>query len=125
MYAIDNNSNSLNIYTASIKNLIHVFHRILNDSLNLTFFLVVIAYFRHLFDLQKEEALPSLPVPDLETTLQKYLAQVEVITPNHLERTRSLVKAFLSGPGPKLQQRLLERRQKTTNWVSNYIFLYK
>lgn len=75
------------------------------------------------FNLQKEEALPSLPVPDLETTLQKYLAQVEAITPNHLEKTRSLVRAFLSGPGPKLQQRLLERRQKVTNWVSNILYL--
>ncbi|KAL0100385.1 hypothetical protein PUN28_019622 [Cardiocondyla obscurior] len=72
------------------------------------------------FDLQKEEALPSLPVPDLETTLQKYLAQVEAISPSHLEKTRSLVRAFLSGPGPKLQQRLLERRQKTTNWATEW-----
>ncbi|KYN22541.1 Choline O-acetyltransferase, partial [Trachymyrmex cornetzi] len=68
----------------------------------------------------KEEALPSLPVPDLETTLQKYLAQVEAITPNHLEKTRSLVRAFLSGPGPKLQQRLFERRQKVTNWATEW-----
>ncbi|XP_071637509.1 choline O-acetyltransferase isoform X3 [Temnothorax longispinosus] len=68
----------------------------------------------------KEEALPSLPVPDLETTLQKYLAQVETITPSHLEKTRSLVRAFLSGPGPKLQQRLLERRQKVTNWATEW-----
>ncbi|XP_076636952.1 choline acetyltransferase isoform X2 [Colletes latitarsis] len=52
--------------------------------------------------------------------MQKYLAQVEVIAPNHLERTRSLVRAFLSGPGPKLQQRLLERRQKTTNWATDW-----
>ncbi|OAD60096.1 Peroxisomal carnitine O-octanoyltransferase [Eufriesea mexicana] len=66
----------------------------------------------------KEATLPSLPVPDLEPTLQKYLAQVEAIAPQHLPKTRSLVKAFLSGPGPKLQQRLLERRQKMTNWDS-------
>ncbi|XP_043260762.1 choline O-acetyltransferase-like isoform X2 [Colletes gigas] len=52
--------------------------------------------------------------------MQKYLAQVEVIAPNHLEKTRSLVRAFLSGPGPKLQQRLLERRQKTTNWATDW-----
>ncbi|XP_017752480.1 PREDICTED: peroxisomal carnitine O-octanoyltransferase-like, partial [Eufriesea mexicana] len=65
---------------------------------------------------RKEATLPSLPVPDLEPTLQKYLAQVEAIAPQHLPKTRSLVKAFLSGPGPKLQQRLLERRQKMTNW---------
>lgn len=75
-------------------------------------------YNDHSFNLQKQETLPALPVPDLETTMQKYLAQVEVIAPHHLERTRSLVRAFLSGPGPKLQQRLLERRQKTDNWVS-------
>ncbi|KOC71054.1 Histone-lysine N-methyltransferase SETMAR [Habropoda laboriosa] len=66
----------------------------------------------------KEATLPTLPVPDLESTLQKYLAQVEAVAPHHLPKTRSLVKAFLSGPGPKLQQRLVERRQKMTNWVS-------
>ncbi|KAG7211835.1 hypothetical protein KM043_011059 [Ampulex compressa] len=69
---------------------------------------------------KKDEPLPNLPVPDLESTLQKYLAQVEVVAPNHLERTRSLVRAFLSGPGPKLQQRLLERRQKMTNWATDW-----
>ncbi|CAK9796685.1 Peroxisomal carnitine O-octanoyltransferase [Anthophora quadrimaculata] len=69
---------------------------------------------------RKEVTLPTLPVPDLESTLQKYLAQVEAVAPNHLPKTRSLVKAFLSGPGPKLQQRLVERRQKMTNWVSGY-----
>lgn len=95
-----------------------------NDHLpRFSFFLAIIAYFRRSLDLQKEEALPSLPVPDLETTLQKYLAQVEAVAPNHLDRTRSLVRAFLSGPGPKLQQRLLERRQKMTNWVRDSILL--
>ncbi|XP_046829201.1 choline O-acetyltransferase isoform X1 [Vespa crabro] len=68
----------------------------------------------------KIEPLPSLPVPDLETTMQKYLAQVEVITPNHLEKTRSLVRGFLSGSGPKLQQYLLERRHKMNNWATDW-----
>ncbi|CAL7935981.1 unnamed protein product [Xylocopa violacea] len=67
--------------------------------------------------LRKETTLPKLPVPDLESTLQKYLAQVEVVAPNCLPKTRSLVRAFLAGPGPKLQQRLLERRQKVPNWI--------
>ncbi|XP_053995714.1 choline O-acetyltransferase isoform X2 [Hylaeus anthracinus] len=52
--------------------------------------------------------------------MQKYLAQVEVIAPNHLEKTRSLVRAFLSGPGPKLQQRLVERSQNVTNWATDW-----
>ncbi|XP_035736541.1 choline O-acetyltransferase-like isoform X3 [Vespa mandarinia] len=69
---------------------------------------------------KRVEPLPSLPVPDLETTMQKYLAQVEVITPNHLEKTRSLVRGFLSGSGPKLQQYLLERRHKMNNWATDW-----
>ncbi|XP_033210591.1 choline O-acetyltransferase [Belonocnema kinseyi] len=52
--------------------------------------------------------------------MQKYLAQVEAVAPTHLEKTRSLVKSFLAGPGPKLQQRLLERRQKTVNWATDW-----
>lgn len=70
------------------------------------------------FTLQKGDPLPSLPVPELEVTMQKYLAQVEAVAPSHLDQTRTLVKAFLAGSGPKLQQRLLERRQNVVNWVS-------
>ncbi|XP_001605246.2 choline O-acetyltransferase isoform X2 [Nasonia vitripennis] len=68
----------------------------------------------------RDEPLPSLPVPNLECTMQKYLAQVEAVAPNHLDRTRNLVRAFLAGPGPKLQQRLLERRQKVDNWATDW-----
>ncbi|KAK0097697.1 hypothetical protein PV326_014405 [Microctonus aethiopoides] len=66
---------------------------------------------------RKGEPLPSLPVPQLETTMQKYLAQVEAICPSHLDKCKLLVKAFLAGPGPKLQQQLLERQQTTINWM--------
>ncbi|XP_043486009.1 choline O-acetyltransferase isoform X1 [Polistes fuscatus] len=52
--------------------------------------------------------------------MQKYLAQVEVIVPNHLEKTRTLVRGFLSGSGPKLQQHLLERRHKMANWATDW-----
>ncbi|KAH0554960.1 hypothetical protein KQX54_014165 [Cotesia glomerata] len=76
----------------------------------------MIIMIRH-WSFQKDEPLPSLPVPHLETTMQKYLAQVEAISPTHLDRARILVRQFLSGPGPKLQQKLLERRQTTANWL--------
>ncbi|CAB0032457.1 unnamed protein product, partial [Trichogramma brassicae] len=65
---------------------------------------------------ERDDPLPSLPVPNLESTMQKYLAQVEAVAPNHLEKTQSLVRAFLAGSGPKLQQRLIERQQKLANW---------
>ncbi|XP_074114537.1 choline acetyltransferase isoform X1 [Cotesia typhae] len=52
--------------------------------------------------------------------MQKYLAQVEAISPTHLDRARVLVRQFLSGPGPKLQQKLLERKQTTANWATEW-----
>ncbi|KAL7306295.1 hypothetical protein TKK_0001725 [Trichogramma kaykai] len=52
--------------------------------------------------------------------MQKYLAQVEAVAPNHLEKTQSLVRAFLAGSGPKLQQRLIERQQKLANWATDW-----
>ncbi|XP_063987052.1 choline O-acetyltransferase [Diachasmimorpha longicaudata] len=52
--------------------------------------------------------------------MQKYLAQVEAITPRHLDKSRHLARAFQSGPGPKLQQRLLERRQEKINWALDW-----
>ncbi|XP_046737810.1 choline O-acetyltransferase isoform X1 [Diprion similis] len=67
-----------------------------------------------------KEDLPKLPVPDLESTMQKYLAQVEVIAPKCWEKTQSIVKSFLAGPGPKLQQRLLDRREQTINWATDF-----
>ncbi|XP_034936832.1 choline O-acetyltransferase [Chelonus insularis] len=52
--------------------------------------------------------------------MQKYLKQVEAVCPNHLERSKVLVNSFLSGPGPKLQHHLLERRQKMVNWATEW-----
>lgn len=56
--------------------------------------------------------------------MQKYLAQVEAISPGHLEKCKQLVRSFMQGPGPKLQQCLVERRQNTPNWVSILSFFF-
>ncbi|EEB19368.1 Choline O-acetyltransferase, putative [Pediculus humanus corporis] len=66
--------------------------------------------------------LPKLPVPDLESTLEKYLLAVKpIINESQYDQTKSLVYA-LTGPhqngvGPKIQKCLLERREEKDNWA--------
>jgi len=65
--------------------------------------------------------LPKLPVPSLEQTLERYLATVKpIVNEGQYERTRAMVKAFGSsnGPGPRLQEKLLQLREERDNWVS-------
>lgn len=65
-----------------------------------------------------DENLPSLPVPDLEKTVKKYL---ESIVPflNELEfqRTAKIVDDFRTGIGKNLQFHLVERSRNERNWV--------
>lgn len=63
--------------------------------------------------------LPKLPVPDLETTMQRYLDAVQpLVTESQLEHTRTLVQSFLDDPGPTIQDALIQRRSRMDNWVS-------
>ncbi|KAK6633861.1 hypothetical protein RUM44_004468 [Polyplax serrata] len=64
--------------------------------------------------------LPKLPVPDIRTTLEKYLRAVEpIVNESQYEYTKSLVEN-LTGPdgiGPKIQKELLRRREERDNWA--------
>ena len=66
-----------------------------------------------------QEGLPSLPVPPLKQTCERYLAMLEpIVSEEELEHTRQLVAEFLrGGVGERLQKRLERRAQKTENWV--------
>ena len=67
--------------------------------------------------------LPKLPVPILEQTLERYLETVKpIVNDAQYERTRAMVKAFGSsnGPGPRLQEKLLQLREEKDNWVSRW-----
>ena len=62
-------------------------------------------------------------MPSLEQTLERYLATVKpIVNEAQYERTRSMVKAFGSsnGPGPRLQEKLLQLREEEDNWVSKW-----
>lgn len=70
-------------------------------------------------------ALPKLPVPSLETTLEKYEKTLQpLLNDASRERLKNLIEKFggSGGLGPKLQLYLLQKQQKTDNWVSRENF---
>ncbi|CAF0797737.1 unnamed protein product [Didymodactylos carnosus] len=70
-----------------------------------------------------EKQLPKLPVPDLNSTLDKYLRCLQPILPSEkFEHTRKLVEEFRSpnGIGHQLQELLLKYASETENWVRQY-----
>uniref|UniRef100_A0A8C3FKG7 Choline O-acetyltransferase n=1 Tax=Chrysemys picta bellii TaxID=8478 RepID=A0A8C3FKG7_CHRPI len=70
-----------------------------------------------------ETTLPKLPVPPLQQTLHMYLQCVKHLIPEEqFRKTKAIVERFgvAGGLGESLQQKLLDRREKTGNWVFNY-----
>jgi hypothetical protein len=74
--------------------------------------------FKNVKTFQVDELLPSLPLPDLDKTLNKYLESVKPFV-NDLEymRTESLVENFKTGIGFKLNELLKDRARQKRNWV--------
>ncbi|XP_076982601.1 choline O-acetyltransferase [Tamandua tetradactyla] len=69
------------------------------------------------------EELPKLPVPPLQQTLGTYLRCVRhLVSEEQFRKSQAIVRRFGApgGPGEALQQKLLERREGTANWVSEY-----
>lgn len=72
--------------------------------------------------LRFEESLPRLPVPTLEETAKRYLKSVHpLLSQSEYDATTKAVSEFVApgGPGEKLQQRLVARREdpKHKNWI--------
>lgn len=66
------------------------------------------------------QRLPKLPVPPLQQTLATYLRCMQHLVPEEqFRRSQAIVQRFGApgGLGETLQQKLLERREKTANWV--------
>jgi hypothetical protein len=65
-----------------------------------------------------DDLLPSLPVPNLDDTLRKYLESIKPFV-NDLEYANSekIVENFKTGIGEKLQFYLVDRSKKKRNWV--------
>ncbi|XP_070847437.1 choline O-acetyltransferase-like [Chaetodon trifascialis] len=69
------------------------------------------------------QVLPKVPVPPLKQTLDTYLKCVQHLTnEEQFKKTKAIVEKFGApgGVGEVLQKKLLQRREKTANWVSDY-----
>jgi carnitine O-acetyltransferase len=72
--------------------------------------------------LRFEDSLPRLPVPTLEETAKRYLKSVHpLLSKSEYDATTKAVNEFVApgGPGEKLQERLVARREdpKHKNWI--------
>ena len=68
-----------------------------------------------------QSLLPSLPVPPLRQTLERYLHSVRPLTSKEeFQNTKETVEEFgkNGGRGEELQKKLLDRAEKTENWAS-------
>ncbi|XP_077350911.1 choline O-acetyltransferase [Festucalex cinctus] len=74
-------------------------------------------------DSKSTDSMPKLPLPALKGTLDTYLRCVKhLLTEERFQKTQEAVKRFGApgGVGELLQRKLVERREKTDNWVYDY-----
>jgi hypothetical protein len=74
-----------------------------------------------------KEPLPKLPVPELKSTLEKYLRCImPIVNEENYKRTERIAHEFIKpgGVGEKLQDILIKKANSIDNWVGSY-FLSK
>lgn len=68
-----------------------------------------------------EKSLPSLPVPDLNATTERYLRSVRpVLSEERFKKMETLAEEFKNGLGKKLQRYLVWRSWWSTNYISDW-----
>ncbi|XP_052794342.1 peroxisomal carnitine O-octanoyltransferase-like [Mya arenaria] len=68
-----------------------------------------------------DQELPSLPVPSLQHTLDRYLDSVRPhVTDEEYRQTEFLAQQFASGVGKELQNQLLSRAANRKNWLERW-----
>lgn len=68
-----------------------------------------------------QDSLPTLPIPDLEHTCEKYLTALKPLqgTREHAETTQA-VQEFLKQDGPGLQERLQKYAVGKTSYIEQF-----
>lgn len=68
-----------------------------------------------------QDQLPQLPIPDLESTAQKYLTALKPLQSvrEHAE-TRHAIAEFLKQDGPELQEKLHKYAQSKTSYIEQF-----
>ncbi|KAK3600716.1 hypothetical protein CHS0354_027203 [Potamilus streckersoni] len=68
-----------------------------------------------------ENDLPSLPIPSLEHTLERYIDSVKPhLTDDEFRQTQFIVQQFASGIGKDLHFKLLEKAKYVRNWLEKW-----
>jgi len=68
-----------------------------------------------------QKSMPSLPVPDLDKTLERYLHSVKpLLSDEEYKKMEELTMEFKNGIGIKLQRYLLLKSYFSTNYVSDW-----
>ncbi|OWZ21235.1 Choline/Carnitine O-acyltransferase [Phytophthora megakarya] len=71
--------------------------------------------------MQHQDALPPLPLPPLEQTLEQYIQScAPLLEPSELAHTKAVCHDFLQGVGPQLQAILQERADTERNWIEEW-----
>lgn len=66
----------------------------------------------------KDNSLPSLPLPSLTETLERYYESLKPFgNAEQLAYSREIIENFKNGIGKNLQSILLERTKNHRNWV--------
>lgn len=68
-----------------------------------------------------QDNLPKLPIPDLESTTERYLAALKPLqSPREHAETQYAVQDFLQNEGPDLQERLKNYAQSKTSYIEQF-----
>ena len=71
-----------------------------------------------------DELLPSLPLPSLEATLDKYLESTRpFVNESEYKITEKVVEDFKNGIGRELHQLLELKAKRDRNWVKIFLIL--
>jgi carnitine O-acetyltransferase len=76
---------------------------------------------KHGITFANQGNLPKLPIPDLDSTLDKYLAALKPLqNPREHNETRHAVELFRKTDGPELQERLRKYANGKTSYIEQF-----
>ena len=72
-----------------------------------------------------QDKLPKLPIPDLEHSMEKYLAALKPLqTGREYAETQVAVDEFLKAEGPELQERLKKYATGKTSYIEQFCKIF-